>query len=143
MHFYRNGMINVSPIGRNASNQERNDYEAYDKQHQIRAKFVEALRQKFGHFGLTYVPLPSPPLPPTLHAHYTNPPPPTVTLSAAKSPSTSSPPAGTKPTAYNTLKKKKALAASSTRQSTFSGTRRTRAGMITRFMWIRGRWGTV
>lgn len=48
-------MINVSPVGRNASIQERNDYEKYDKQHQIRAKFVEALKEKFGDFGLTYV----------------------------------------------------------------------------------------
>ncbi len=48
-------MINVSPVGRNASIQERNDYEKYDKQHQIRAKFVEALKEKFADFGLTYV----------------------------------------------------------------------------------------
>ena len=61
-------MINISPIGRNASVQERNDYEKYDKQHQIRAKFVEALKEKFGSFGLTYAPpiqtLPSPSPPP-------------------------------------------------------------------------------
>ena len=50
-------MINVSPVGRNASIQERNDYEKYDKQHQIRAKFVEALKEKFSDFGLTYVSL--------------------------------------------------------------------------------------
>ncbi len=48
-------MINVSPVGRNASIQERHDYERYDKQHQIRANFVEALKEKFGDFGLTYV----------------------------------------------------------------------------------------
>ncbi|KAF6223771.1 hypothetical protein HO173_013197 [Letharia columbiana] len=51
---FRSGMINVSPVGRNASIQERNDYEKYDKQHQIRTKFVEALKEKFGDFGLTY-----------------------------------------------------------------------------------------
>ena len=50
-------MINVSPVGRNASIQERNDYEKYDKQHKIRAKFVEALKENFGDFGLTYVAL--------------------------------------------------------------------------------------
>jgi phosphomannomutase len=50
---FRNGMINVSPIGRNASVQERNDYEKYDKEHGIRKKFVEELRAKFGHLGLT------------------------------------------------------------------------------------------
>lgn len=51
---FRNGMINVSPVGRNASVQERNDYEAYDKEHKIREKFVETLREKFGHLGLTF-----------------------------------------------------------------------------------------
>ena len=50
---YRNGMINVSPIGRNASTQERHDFEAYDKIHQVRAQFVEKLKERFGHLGLT------------------------------------------------------------------------------------------
>lgn len=49
----RNGMINISPIGRNASVQERLDYEKYDLQHQIRAKFVQALKKNFPEFGLT------------------------------------------------------------------------------------------
>lgn len=47
-------MINISPIGRNASNDERNAYEKYDKQHNIRTQFVEALKQKFGGLGLTF-----------------------------------------------------------------------------------------
>ncbi|KAF2084208.1 eukaryotic phosphomannomutase [Saccharata proteae CBS 121410] len=51
---FRNGMINVSPVGRNASVQERDEFEAYDKQHQIRKAFVEALRQNFPDLGLTY-----------------------------------------------------------------------------------------
>lgn len=50
---FRNGMVNVSPIGRNASVQERNDYEKYDKEHHVREKFVEKLRERFGHLGLT------------------------------------------------------------------------------------------
>ena len=50
----RNGMINISPVGRNASTDERNDYEKYDKQHQIREKFVAALRNEFPDLGLTY-----------------------------------------------------------------------------------------
>ena len=29
---YRNGMVNVSPIGRNCSKDERNEFEAYDKE---------------------------------------------------------------------------------------------------------------
>lgn len=51
---FRNGMINVSPVGRNASVQERNDYEAYDKVHKIRETFVGKLRERFGHLGLTF-----------------------------------------------------------------------------------------
>ena len=47
-------MINVSPIGRNASTQERNDFEAFDKEHKVRAAFVEALKQRFPDLGLTF-----------------------------------------------------------------------------------------
>ena len=48
-------MVNISPIGRNASVEERNEYQKYDAQHLIRAKFVTALKEKFPDFGLTYV----------------------------------------------------------------------------------------
>lgn len=51
---FRNGMINVSPIGRNASTEERNEFEKYDKEHQVRAKFVEALKNEFPFLNLTY-----------------------------------------------------------------------------------------
>lgn len=51
---FRNGMINVSPIGRNASNAERNEYEQYDKEHNIRPQMVEALKKEFPDYGLTY-----------------------------------------------------------------------------------------
>jgi phosphomannomutase len=50
---FRNGMINVSPVGRNASVEERNDYEKYDKEHKIRETFIEAIKQKFPDAGLT------------------------------------------------------------------------------------------
>ena len=46
-------MINVSPVGRNASVQQRKDYEKYDLEHKIRAKFVQALEDKFPDYGLT------------------------------------------------------------------------------------------
>lgn len=55
---FRNGMVNVSPIGRNASNQERLDFSAYDKDAKVREKFVAVLKEKFGDLGLTYVSLP-------------------------------------------------------------------------------------
>lgn len=48
-------MINISPVGRNASVEERYDYEKYDAQHQIRSKFIAALKEKFPDYGLTYV----------------------------------------------------------------------------------------
>ena len=46
-------MINISPIGRNASVQERHDFEKYDQEHHIRADFVAALRAEFPTYGLT------------------------------------------------------------------------------------------
>lgn len=49
----RNGMINVSPVGRNASTAERHEFEAFDKQHNIRSKMVEALKAQFPDYGLT------------------------------------------------------------------------------------------
>ncbi|KAL3489152.1 eukaryotic phosphomannomutase [Aspergillus germanicus] len=51
---FRNGMINVSPIGRNASVEERIEFEKYDKEHNIRPPFVEALKKEFPDYGLTF-----------------------------------------------------------------------------------------
>ncbi|GAB2260355.1 hypothetical protein Droror1_Dr00011210 [Drosera rotundifolia] len=51
---FRSGMLNVSPIGRNCSQEERDDFEKYDKIHNIRGKMVEILRQKFAHLNLTF-----------------------------------------------------------------------------------------
>ncbi|KAI0272459.1 eukaryotic phosphomannomutase [Gloeopeniophorella convolvens] len=51
---FRNGMINVSPIGRNATIQERYDFLAYDKIHGVRAAFVKVLQDKFADYGLTF-----------------------------------------------------------------------------------------
>ena len=50
---FRNGMINVSPIGRNASVQERNEFEIYDREHKVRAKFLQAVKDEFPDLGLT------------------------------------------------------------------------------------------
>jgi len=49
---FRNGMINVSPIGRNASIQERNEYQKYDLEHGIREKFIAAIKKEFPDLGL-------------------------------------------------------------------------------------------
>ncbi|KAJ1719628.1 Phosphomannomutase 1 [Coemansia erecta] len=51
---FRQGMVNISPIGRNCSREERNNYEVYDLQHGVRQKFVEALEKEFPDYGLKY-----------------------------------------------------------------------------------------
>ncbi|KAJ6344191.1 hypothetical protein OIU76_005837 [Salix suchowensis] len=51
---FRNGMLNVSPIGRNCSQEERDEFEKYDKVHNIRPKMVSDLREKFAHLNLTF-----------------------------------------------------------------------------------------
>lgn len=51
---FRNGMINVSPIGRNCSHPERNDFEKYDLEHKVRQEFVAALKREFADYDLTY-----------------------------------------------------------------------------------------
>ncbi|CAG8954216.1 hypothetical protein HYFRA_00005836 [Hymenoscyphus fraxineus] len=51
---FRNGMINISPIGRNASVVERNEYQKYDEEHKIRETLVGILREKFADYGLTF-----------------------------------------------------------------------------------------
>lgn len=51
---FRNGMINISPVGRNASTQQRNEYEIFDKQHKIRETMVSKLKEQFADYGLTY-----------------------------------------------------------------------------------------
>lgn len=50
---FRNGMINVSPVGRNASKTERDEFEAWDKATGCRAKFIEVLKAQFPAWGLT------------------------------------------------------------------------------------------
>jgi phosphomannomutase len=51
---FRNGMLNVSPIGRNCSQEERDEFEKYDKQAGVREKFVKVLQTQFAEYDLTY-----------------------------------------------------------------------------------------
>ena len=51
---YRNGMLNVSPIGRNCAGDERDDFEKYDKKKLIRKTMINALKTKFPNYGLRY-----------------------------------------------------------------------------------------
>lgn len=50
---FRNGMINVSPVGRNASQTERSEFEAWDNKTQTRVKLIEAIKKEFPDIGLT------------------------------------------------------------------------------------------
>lgn len=48
-------MLNFSPIGRNCSQEERDEFGKYDKVHGIRDKFVNELRKRFqSSFGLEF-----------------------------------------------------------------------------------------
>ena len=50
----RTGMVNVSPIGRNCSQEERNAFVVYNKEHKVLEKFRETLIKNFSEkFGLT------------------------------------------------------------------------------------------
>ena len=48
----RKGMINVSPIGRSCSQEERNAFFEYDKIHHVRKKMKEYLEQMLNDFHL-------------------------------------------------------------------------------------------
>jgi phosphomannomutase len=47
-------MLNISPIGRNCSREERNDYEKFDLANDIRKNMVEAMRKEFADLEMTY-----------------------------------------------------------------------------------------
>jgi len=51
---FRSGMLNVSPIGRNCSQEERDEFERFDKEAGVRTKMVETLKKEFAEYGLTY-----------------------------------------------------------------------------------------
>ena len=51
---YRTGLINVSPIGRNCSYEERINFNNYDTEHHIRTDMVKALQEEFKEFNLTF-----------------------------------------------------------------------------------------
>lgn len=51
---FRSGMFNISPIGRNCSREERNDYEKFDLENKIRENMVAAMQKEFADLNLTY-----------------------------------------------------------------------------------------
>ncbi|KAI5090291.1 phosphomannomutase 2 [Silurus meridionalis] len=51
---FRNGMLNVSPVGRSCSQQERLEFYELDKKEKIREKFVAVLKEQFKGRGLAF-----------------------------------------------------------------------------------------
>ncbi|WP_411015755.1 HAD-IIB family hydrolase, partial [Salmonella sp. s36468] len=51
---FRTGMLNISPVGRNCSQEERDAFEQYDNVHKIRQTMVEAMRAEFADLDLTF-----------------------------------------------------------------------------------------
>mmetsp|Transcript_84204 Transcript_84204/g.225163 ORF Transcript_84204/g.225163 Transcript_84204/m.225163 type:complete len:249 (-) Transcript_84204:101-847(-) len=51
---FRKGMLNVSPIGRNCSQSERDDYEKFDLANGIRKAFIARLKEEFADFNLRF-----------------------------------------------------------------------------------------
>eukprot|EP00127_Corallochytrium_limacisporum_P002914 Clim_evm3s143 gene=Clim_evmTU3s143 len=51
---YRKGMLNISPIGRNCSIEEREEFYAWDMDTKVREKMVSAIREHCADLNLTF-----------------------------------------------------------------------------------------
>lgn len=51
---FRSGMLNISPIGRSCSQEERDAFGKYDKEHKIREKMIQVLKTEFADYGFTF-----------------------------------------------------------------------------------------
>jgi len=51
---FRTGLINLCPVGRSCSYEERLEFAKFDTENQVRLKFKEALEKEFGHLGLQF-----------------------------------------------------------------------------------------
>uniref|UniRef100_A0A1L8DYW8 Phosphomannomutase n=1 Tax=Nyssomyia neivai TaxID=330878 RepID=A0A1L8DYW8_9DIPT len=51
---FRNGMMNICPVGRQCSWSERQLFANYDKEHCVREKMIQCLREEFADIDLTY-----------------------------------------------------------------------------------------
>ncbi|KAJ3642838.1 hypothetical protein Zmor_025590 [Zophobas morio] len=51
---FRSGMLNICPIGRSCSQEERDSFEKYDKEFQVRQTMIDVLKKKFPDIGLSY-----------------------------------------------------------------------------------------
>jgi phosphomannomutase len=50
----RNGMVNISPVGRNCSQKERDNFEIYDKKENVRQKMIDSLKDHFSKLKLKF-----------------------------------------------------------------------------------------
>lgn len=50
----RQSMLNISPIGRNCTQSERDEFEKYDEEHNVRQKMIAALKQEFPKLDLSF-----------------------------------------------------------------------------------------
>jgi len=51
---FRTGLINLCPVGRSCSYEERLEFAKFDQENQVRLKFKEALDAEFGGLGLCF-----------------------------------------------------------------------------------------
>jgi len=51
---FRTGLINLCPVGRSCSYEERLEFAKFDTENNIRLKFKEALEKEFGELGLQF-----------------------------------------------------------------------------------------
>jgi len=51
---FRTGLLNICPVGRSCSYEERIQFAEFDKQHNVRLKFKQALDAEFGKLGLQF-----------------------------------------------------------------------------------------
>eukprot|EP00013_Stygamoeba_regulata_P010332 CAMPEP_0177685420 /NCGR_PEP_ID=MMETSP0447-20121125/33029_1 /TAXON_ID=0 /ORGANISM="Stygamoeba regulata, Strain BSH-02190019" /LENGTH=249 /DNA_ID=CAMNT_0019195481 /DNA_START=46 /DNA_END=795 /DNA_ORIENTATION=- len=51
---FRTGMLNISPVGRNCSQEERIAFNEYDKIHKVREKMVAAMQERFAGWNLRF-----------------------------------------------------------------------------------------
>lgn len=51
---FRNGMMNVCPIGRQCTKEERLSFNEFDQKENVREKMIAALRKEFADIDLTY-----------------------------------------------------------------------------------------
>jgi phosphomannomutase len=51
----RTGMWNISPIGRDCTQEERKAFEVYDNEHKVRERMVTRLKEEFASMNLSFV----------------------------------------------------------------------------------------